>query len=357
MTGSRSHYVVALSFLMGSTLFYACGEEIYTGGLCAETDDCHSEYQNVPGTICVGGQCVCWEPGTGICCARGQEEPNCILECRPCHECGVRPAECEGIPEPPGWCDTDADCPGPPDAVCGMGRCVENRCELVIHQGPIASQIQGDCKEVHCTAGGKLVELPTILDPYDDGNQCTLDTCDNGTPRNPSFYRVACPLIGDGFCHKGQCVECYSGDPTMNECPAGYGCDHVLCVPVHCVDNQISPGETDRDCGGPCRPCATGLRCARSSDCEDGVCRAGVCRLPACDDGAKNGPETGKDCGGGCPRRCPAGEGCLTGADCESGVCWAGACQAPTCTDGIENGDELGIDCGGELCNSACPED
>lgn len=57
------------------------------------------------------------------------------------------------------------------------------------------------------------------------------------------------------------------------------------------------------------RRTATGLRCARGSDCEGGVSRAGVCRLPVCDDGVKNGPETGKDCGDGCPRRCPAGEG------------------------------------------------
>ncbi|MCB9310651.1 MAG: T9SS type A sorting domain-containing protein [Lewinellaceae bacterium] len=52
-------------------------------------------------------------------------------------------------------------------------------------------------------------------------------------------------------------------------------------------------------------------------------CVEGVVTQPTCEDGIKNGDETGVDCGG---------------AFCN--VC-------PTCTDGIKNGDEEGIDCGG----------
>ncbi|WP_437836422.1 hypothetical protein [Sorangium sp. So ce1153] len=79
------------------------------------------------------------------------------------------------------------------------------------------------------------------------------------------------------------------------------------------------------------------------------------CKAPTCDDGVKNGDETGVDCSGGCPRRCPDGRGCKSGKDCASGVCWAGACEPPTCKDGVDNGDELGVDCGGKGCDAACP--
>ncbi|WP_438007153.1 hypothetical protein WME89_53025 [Sorangium sp. So ce321] len=144
----------------------------------------------------------------------------------------------------------------------------------------------------------------------------------------------------------------------MLDCPNGLACDGTRCVPAHCVNNRLDAGlgETDLDCGGPCRPCATGLHCDMGSDCQDRVCTGGVCASPTCADGTKNGDETGVDCGkDGCPR-CPVGEGCAKPADCASGVCWAGLCQAPTCTDGVENGDEGGIDCGGEGCELPCRE-
>jgi len=58
------------------------------------------------------------------------------------------------------------------------------------------------------------------------------------------------------------------------------------------------------------------------------------CQASACSDGVKNGPETGVDCGGGCPLKCKPGEGCSSTADCavaagdyaESVRCVAGKC-------------------------------
>ncbi|WP_026231607.1 cohesin domain-containing protein [Neolewinella persica] len=55
------------------------------------------------------------------------------------------------------------------------------------------------------------------------------------------------------------------------------------------------------------------------------------CTTPTCDDGIRNGDETGVDCGGSCT-----------------------ACAEPTCDDGMMNGDETGVDCGGPDC-PACP--
>ncbi len=78
---------------------------------------------------------------------------------------------------------------------------------------------------------------------------------------------------------------------------------------------------------------------------------------PTCNDGIKNGDETGVDCGGSCPA-------CVTEPTCndgikngdETGVDCGGSCPAcepePTCTDGIKNGDETGVDCGGSCPNS-----
>jgi hypothetical protein len=346
----------ALLFLIISATFFACGDGPYVGGRCATTDHCQSDQQNVPGTICVDEHCECGEPGKVICCARGDDTPSCFEECRTCDECAEGTEECSGVPVPPGSCEGDAECPGPPDPRCGVGRCADGACVVEIERGPIASQIRGDCKVEECTAEGRVVSVAAV-DPYDDGNQCTLDACEIDEPRHLLLDGVACPASGAGRCHEGACVQCVDTDPTLL-CPGGLACDGVWCVPEHCVNGarDEGPRETGLDCGGSCRPCPSSERCEAATDCESGVCTNGSCMIPTCSDGIKNGLEAGVDCGKlWCPR-CPVGGGCETGADCLSGVCWSGICQAPTCTDGVKNRDEAGVDCGGAACAAACPE-
>ncbi|KEP64201.1 UNVERIFIED_CONTAM: sushi domain (scr repeat) domain-containing protein [Hammondia hammondi] len=50
------------------------------------------------------------------------------------------------------------------------------------------------------------------------------------------------------------------------------------------------------------------------------------CVKPTCSDGARNGDETGVDCGGSCPQACPS------------------------CFNGLRDGDEEDVDCGGSAC-------
>jgi hypothetical protein len=74
---------------------------------------------------------------------------------------------------------------------------------------------------------------------------------------------------------------------------------------------------------------------------------------PTCDDGIKNGNETGIDCGGDCPA-CPEDEGCKTDADCEGGYSCINKVCIPTeesCRDGECGGDCPACDLGGG-CNS-----
>jgi hypothetical protein len=143
---------------------------------------------------------------------------------------------------------------------------------------------------------------------------------------------------------------------------------------------------------GPMTPCTQRAECA-SGVCEPltllgndagnkfdaGVCESAAvqcqCQSPTCNDGVKNGHETGIDCGGDCPP-CGVNVGCIKGSDCVSGECGVGfkgavctgltpdggateagvagcICQAPTCGDGVKNEDETDVDCGGSC--PACP--
>ncbi len=347
----RRVVLAGAAWLVGS----CAGDSPSLGGYCENKADCHTKYQDIPGATCVGDRCQCVDPGQGICCSPdAAKDPDCALSCRPCAECAPGTAGCAPDVGPDGGvdagCKSDAECPGPPSRECGAGRCVEGACTVEINPGPIASQRSGDCQRMECTVTGELIALEDPSDVYDDGEQCTYDSCGASGPVNvPMTEGAVCPGEQQRMCHAGTCVACFDGDVTMNDCPNGLACFGVMCVPSHCTNNgvDLALGETARDCGGPCRPCIAGEACGAGTDCESKVCRAGRCAAPTCEDGAQNGDETGVDCGAlPCPL-CPAAQGCRTGTQCESGACWAGMCREASCIDGVMNGGEAGVDCGG----------
>lgn len=128
-----------------------------------------------------------------------------------------------------------------------------------------------------------------------------------------------------------------------------------------CDNKTLDPGETDVDCGGKdCSPCRIGEDCKVDPDCSNDSCVMGVCQNPKCNDNEQNGsgsaPETDIDCGGSeCPA-CGTDQKCLVASDCESNVCPPGTprrCAEATCFDGAKNGDETDKDCGGS-CEKKC---
>ena len=65
------------------------------------------------------------------------------------------------------------------------------------------------------------------------------------------------------------------------------------------------------------------VECLTGTMCPSGVCTGNACQAPMCNDGVKNGGETGVDCGGGVCPTCPNGMPCTFDADCTSGKCKA----------------------------------
>jgi len=318
---------------------------ITCGGADVALDNCDSpgDCQALPGTVCNGTYCTCLD----------KSKAYCLGACRPIGECSQLGGT-GGAGGGDGACETAAECPQPGDPHCGTATCEDGACGLTLRPfSELPSQIRGDCKDLWCDGAGNVVELEST-DVYNDGAQCTFDVCENGEANAKLIPTGStCPETGAGVCYEGKCVACVD---NFANCPAGYSCDGVICVPMHCVNNSWDKGsgETAYDCGGPCRPCQAGSACNVNADCLHGVCSAGACLPPTCSDEVKNDNETGIDCGGppSCPR-CPTGQGCKLGSDCESGVCWAGVCEPPKCDDGILNGDETEWDCGGSC--DPCP--
>jgi hypothetical protein len=57
-------------------------------------------------------------------------------------------------------------------------------------------------------------------------------------------------------------------------------------LPASCYDGQLSAGEADVDCGGPCEACRADRACAQGDDCVSGDCDKSRCRPLAVSGGA-----------------------------------------------------------------------
>jgi hypothetical protein len=335
--------VIWVLVVLGVLSFLSCTGDSYTDtGTCDRPEECSSSLGGVAHLSCSGGTCSCSKPGYVPCCPDGTTDCSTdLMGCLPEWICSELKVECE-------W---DGDCLGPPDPRCGVARCKEGRCKPEILGGePIPNQFPGDCKMNVCSIEGEVVVWADPSDLPDDGNPCTLDTCEGDAPVNTNMPKKApCPGGIQGFCDSGKCWEC--SDTLDFKCPSKSFCYYDKCVPYSCINGVTDGQESSTDCGGPiCDTCGWPGTCKQNSDCTSGVCGGGVCQKPTHTDGVKNGDETGVDCGypGGPLHTCKDGEGCTSSSYCVSAVCYLGVCQAAACTDATQNGAETGIDCGGE---------
>jgi hypothetical protein len=173
-------------------------------------------------------------------------------------------------------CNAPSDCPGM-DTECQSRTCTGGACGLAFQPaGTLAMQQSGgDCHVNQCDGMGAIVSVIDANDPSTDGNQCTTDTCVNGAP----------------------------------------------------VHTAVALGAVCSQNGGVvCNAASTCVQCNTAAECSSGSCVNNGCQT--CTDGAKNGSETGIDCGGGACPGCGTGSACNSGVDCGSGVCMANVCLA-----------------------------
>jgi hypothetical protein len=242
--------------------------------------------------------------------------------------------------------DPVKDCPAPPGecvkAICDkMGECATKN---VDDGTAVTAQTPGDCKLVVCDGTGLTKSVNDAADAPDDMNDCTTDNCTNGMSNPlPVAIDTVCSTAGGKFCDgAGACVEC----TKASEC-ASLVCQMNKCVGATCMDGAQNGTETDKDCGGGgCQTCKDGLGCATAADCSSQVCDVGntkKCQAPSCSDGVRNGMEVGVDCGGPCPA-CGFGSGCVADSDCATGYCVGFKCDAKTLATGQSSAYDIAVD-------------
>lgn len=227
--------------------------------------------------------------------------------------------------EPPVGCESPSECPGD-DNECGTRTCVNQICgiDAVAAGTPVGQQTAGDCVQVVCDGKGQVDTVADPSDAPDDDNDCTTDSCSQGSPlHTPRAVGSLCSGAANAkVCNaEAACVECVDGgDCTSNVCTQTFSC-----APASCGDGFENGSETDVDCGGSaCPKCAIGDDCNVGSDCLSNVCN-GTCQ-PSCSDGVKNQGETDIDCGGPNCGPCALGDDCSSGGDCVSGRCISQTC-------------------------------
>ena len=249
-------------------------------------------------------------------------------------------------------CTVPDDCP-PTGSECIAATCEEGKCGTMGVEAGMPSTVQtpGDCKVAVCNGSGGIVLQDDDADAFDDGQDCTLDTCNAGLPESsPATAGTSCDDGGGNVCDGlGACVGCLSDGDCNAAAPK---CVGNVCVPASCEDGVKNGNETDVDCGGVCgATCAPSDTCNAAADCAEGVCTNNKCAAPSCSDAVENGAETDTDCGGATCAKCGPNKGCDTNADCTGNQCTGvgGAC-VPNCNDGVKNNAETGVDCGGGTC-------
>ena len=212
--------------------------------------------------------------------------------------------QCQGIPIvcSPGEFVTDNDlcqlCADTGFGYQGQGQtiddgdpCTEDVCDVDL--GVVHTDNTADCDDLDpCTTDDKCANGQCSGTPLDcnDGNDCTLDDCQDGQCDN--LPNTALP---------GCCAE-------PGDCSDGDDCTEDKCVDFSC-ENPAIP-----DCGAECQPDGPNETCNDNNDCTDDICENGSCtnvnnQVP-CDD---SNPDTVNDVcsNGACSGTliaCPAGD-------------------------------------------------
>ena len=189
----------------------------------------------------------------------------------------------------------------------------------------------------------------------DDGNQCTVDVCNDGACSNPNQQAdFACDQGGGSVCDgNGNCVECNSDA----QCAMGEVCTENACVPE--------------------AECMMDLDCADENQCTVDVCFDSACSNPNAEPGATCDQGGGSVCDGqgncvacNTDADCAMGEvctnnecvleaECMMDSDCDDGNdCTADSCTAGQCLNPNQPADTDCTSGGGSVCdgNGACVE-
>ncbi|MEZ4307779.1 MAG: lamin tail domain-containing protein [Polyangiaceae bacterium] len=266
-------------------------------------------------------------------------------------------------------CTVATDCPGTDDD-CKTRTCTNNTCgfNFAANGTPVTAQTAGDCKQNVCDGAGNTVSQNDNADlPADDGNQCTDQACNAGTPSFPnSAVDTACTQNGGSFCDGGgACVACN----LASQCPGTDDeCQTRTCTGNTCGFNFQPAGtmvtaQTAGDCqvnqcdgaGAVVQAQSNGDVPVDGNQCTDDVCTAGVPSNPPSAANTVCTQNGGAFCDGASAcvacnmaSQCPG-----TDDDCQTRTCAGNTCGFNFASNGTPTSSQTTGDCKQNVCDGS----
>lgn len=267
-----------------------------------------------------------------------------------------------------------------------------------------ADTATGNCQKKGCDDQGNVVDIDDPTDkPADDGNPCTDEDCNGGTPvdHTPVADGTECgngptcgPVAGGGYqatphdaCTSGVCTPQAPVSCDVYTCDAGNTVCRTACdAGGGCIAGTYCDMGTNacKPVAGIGAACANQGQCAMNTYCVDGVCCNSTCTdtCRRCDLAGNvgicspiaNGQDPDTECSGAdacdgagnCAHpintACNANPDCLSG-NCEDSLCCDAACPGPcqrcdiagkagTCSNVDANTPVTGCN-GGKVCDGS----
>jgi hypothetical protein len=221
-------------------------------------------------------------------------------------------------------CSPNEPCPDPH---CQTSSCESGFCVFVDQEDgppdpPLMDSVVGDCRKPWCV-NGQVSQAPEDSDVGgDDGNDCTIEGCDDGNPVAPPAAADT-PCGSSSVCDgEGICVECN----TNNQCGPPAPCSTPVCVDGDCsvMDEPVGTSCGDGVCDGD----GLCVECLDASDCTTLPCSVVSCALNVCE--ANDAPD---------------------GTTCDAGFANDGQCLAGSCVECVDDDDCTGMDV---CCSNSC---
>jgi hypothetical protein len=267
-------------------------------------------------------------------------------------------------------CNIGGQCPGQ-DTECKTRTCNSNTCGTSFQPNGYVTptQVAGDCKVRQCDGAGNFVQAISNGDiPADDGNQCTDEVCNAGTPSHPNkAANTTCNQNGGSFCSAvGTCVQCNQASQCSGQ---DTDCQTRTCNSNTCGFNYAPNGtptsmQTPGDCKeNQCNGSGQIVSVAKNSDvpaddgnqCTDDTCVAGAPAHPAkpADTACSQNGGTVCSAAGSCVQcnqasQCPGQD-----TDCQTRTCNANACGFNFAASGTPTSSQLPGDCKENQCNGS----
>jgi hypothetical protein len=227
---------------------------------------------------------------------------------------------------------------------------------------PISTQDPGDCLEAQCDGLGGVKKVP-VNDPLDDGNECTEDLCESGTPKiTPLSAGASCSQGGGQVCNEsGTCVECLDDSgcaPSENPCQVA-ACDGGVCVLLDLPEGTVTSNQEEGDCKeNRCNDSGSEVAVEDDSDvpvdgnsCTKDVCTGGIPSNPPETAGAACGAAGVCNAQGQCVGCVNASDCPGTDTECQTRTCTANVCGFSFAPSGTVVSNQTPGDCKQNRCN------